>query len=535
MPGIASAHRERPVTFPSGTGKVPEYRSDGPYLLVCKRDAVDFQRRISGFPEALREFNNRLFTECMENGYEHLQQAVDRTSQSGIHILMLPGLYREDPSLGVAEEACARLATEVVLLFEQQMACRHVQNLVAIFGIEDLQIEGTGAGPDDVVIDAAFQKLNAVRADRANGFYVRNLTVQRSLFNGLYILETDGFVIDRVAGRWNDEYGFLTFASDHGLYTSCEAYGNGDAGIYPGGTSDINRDRGFDVERYAIEIKDCRSHHNTLGLSGTAGNSVYAHDNRFDSNATGISLDSAYPDHPGLPQNHVRFERNLIHANNVNYFRYVSNGTCRRPYAERGYEQGVVCPALAVPVGTGVVVAGGNYNLFQDNWVYDNGRAGFMQFWVPAFVRAESSIEKQFDTSHFNRYLRNRLGVAPNGEGQPNRVDYWWDRQGEGNCWDAGSEGIKSDPSSLSGCDSPSGWHHRYMPDFGNLANLASCAMYDRQQEGPLTVCDWLVDPPARGELRLGWWLLNPALIAVLTIGLLTALHKLRYNSRGTS
>ena len=31
-------------------------------------------------------------------------------------------------------------------------------------------------------------------------------------------METDGFVIDSVVGRWNDEYGFLTFADDHGLY-----------------------------------------------------------------------------------------------------------------------------------------------------------------------------------------------------------------------------------------------------------------------------------------------------------------------------
>ena len=37
-PGAESAHRERPVGFPDGTRSVPEYRSDGPYLVVCNND-----------------------------------------------------------------------------------------------------------------------------------------------------------------------------------------------------------------------------------------------------------------------------------------------------------------------------------------------------------------------------------------------------------------------------------------------------------------------------------------------------------------
>jgi hypothetical protein len=34
---------------------------------------------------------------------------------------------------------------------------------------------------------------------------------------GVYVLDTDGFVIDRVASGYSREYGFLTFANDHGL------------------------------------------------------------------------------------------------------------------------------------------------------------------------------------------------------------------------------------------------------------------------------------------------------------------------------
>jgi hypothetical protein len=99
-----------------------------------------------------------------------------------------------------------------------------------VLGKSNLQIEGTGAKPDDVVIDAQFRRLNAIRADRADGVYLRNFMTQRTTFNGVYIMESDGFAIDRLTSRWNDEYGFLTFADDHGLYADCEAYGNGDSG-----------------------------------------------------------------------------------------------------------------------------------------------------------------------------------------------------------------------------------------------------------------------------------------------------------------
>jgi hypothetical protein len=77
-------------------------------------------------------------------------------------------------------------------------------------------------------------------------------------------MESDGFVIDTMVGRWNDEYGFLTFAGDHGLYTDCEAYGNGDSGVYPGAAQNVNPSAAT-TDRYAIEIRRCRSHDNLLG------------------------------------------------------------------------------------------------------------------------------------------------------------------------------------------------------------------------------------------------------------------------------
>ena len=416
-----------------------------------------------------------------------MQAAVDSVRRPGTRIRVLPGRYLERPSLRRLSRACRKLKRQNrPLTYKEELRCPHVSNLVAILGdrkdkgiacnrerLCDLQITGTGARPEDVVFDARWKKHNVIRADRADGIYVRNITVQHAPDNGLYILETDGFVIDRSLGRWTDDYGFLTFATDHGLYKRCEAYGNSDGGVYPGSASP------HQGARVSVEIRRCNSHHNTLGYSGTAGNSTYVHDNRFHHNITGATMDSLYPNHPGLPQNSARFVENRIYSNNSNYYRFIRNGACDKPYRKR--RNGVVCPTVPAPIGVGILVAGGNANVFVRNWIYDNWRYGTMLFWGPALVRGEYSGE-QYDTSHFNRQLRNSMGRSPRGRSRPNGLDFWWDEEGSGNCWGRnvpirGRE-ITSDPDDLPNCNR--------MPVFspGNSAkhaSIASCATYDRK------------------------------------------------------
>ncbi|MPZ26397.1 MAG: hypothetical protein GEV12_08060 [Micromonosporaceae bacterium] len=505
-PGAGQAHEEREITFPDGTGSAPTHRTSGPQLLVCKTDRADFETRVAGFDRPLRERNLTLFDQCQDDGFRHLQEAVD-AAEPGTIVRVLPGLYREEPSLAPPTGQCAAIDAPFssdqryqVLSYQQQVACPHEQNLVAVLGKRDLQIEGTGAGPEDVVVDAQFRKLNAIRADRADGFYLRNLTAQRTTFNAVYVIETDGFVIDRAVGRWNDEYGFLVFANDHGLLTDCEGYGNGDSAIYPGASSDINADAGHAVERYAVEITGCYGHHNLLGYSGTAGNSVWAHDNVFTDNAAGVATDSAFPDHPGMPQNHALFERNVIGDNNQDYYRYVRDGTCLKPYEQRGYEDGVVCPAVGLPAGTGVINPGGNYNIWRDNWVYGHDYAGFLTSWVPGFVRGDGGWSAQFDTSHHNRYLGNRMGLTPDGAASPNRLDFWWDGQGRGHCWQAASgagagAGGSAEPRTLPACGSdqlPAGLPiTRFVAEPGKLLKLYVCAEYSQAEQSLPVNCEW--------------------------------------------
>jgi hypothetical protein len=526
----AWAHEERPVDPPNGSGRVPAYRTADPDLVVCKSDRPDFERRIAAFPADLRARNEALFERCQRDGVRHLQDAVNRVNRGYMSIAILPGLYQEEPSLAEPSGDCATLDApraalgHQILSYQQQAACPHNQNLVAIIGIQNLQIEGTGQSPLDVIVDAQYRRLNAIRADLADGIYLRNFTVQRTTFNSVYVLGADGFVIDTMVTRWNDEYGFLTFASDHGLYTGCESYGNGDSGIYPGGTANINRDRGHNVLRYAVEVRNCRSYHNMVGYSGTAGNSVWVHDSEFFDNMAGVSMDSAFPNHPGLPQNHALFERNTIRNNNEDYFRYVKDGTCAKPSAERGYENGVVCPAVGLPVGTGIITAGGNYNIFRNNRIEGHHRSAFALFAVPAFLRGEHATGKQFDTSHHNRYFGNQL--------VSNTMAVWWDGQGRGNCWqpDAGTSSPRRLPSCGSSRDEVAGPSHRLLAEPVKLATLYACNGYDLVARRLPGGCDWY-GATGLGRIEVQLALAGSVLLGI--IGVLLWWRWLRRNRAG--
>jgi len=504
VPSLASAHAERPVEFPPGIGSVPAYRTEGPYFVVCKPDTPD---RIAALPSDLRAWNEALYRACREHGFAHIQAAVDAVPQPGWRILVQPGVYREEPSLAAPTGACADLQGKAILEYEEHVFCPHLQNLIAILGDDPedpdrlctterlcrLQIEGTGAKPEDVLLDGDFHKLNVLRADRADGFYLRNVLVQKSLFNAVYVMEQDGFVIDHVVGRWNDEYAFLTFAVDHGLYEDCEGYGNGDSAVYPGSASDLHG------ARWSVEITRCNGHHNALGYSGTAGNSVWVHDNDFHDNAAGISMDSVFPGHPGLPQDSARFERNRVFDNNNDYFDNFlgPEAPCSKPIAERDWTGwGTVCPTPPIPVGTGILVAGGNHNTFASNWIYDNWRTGTMLFTVPAVFRNEMDPQKQLDTSHFNQYVGNVMGVAPDGTRFPNGVDFWWDEGGNGNCWQGNVDpgGVTSDPppALLPSCDAiPLG----HPPSPLKTGFLVPCGQYNRTSNHHPPGCDWMTAP----------------------------------------
>lgn len=537
----ASAHEEREASFPDGAGKRPAYLGlDNPrHRVVCRPDSAE---RIAKMPAGpLKRRNKALLRECE---FGSIQDAINSIKQRRTSVYVLPGYYTERKWARTRKSSyCANLKTDsddplplssyigslsspdsgadetgpIALSYADQVRCPHNLNLISIFGDQTpdddsikcdsrfcgTQLVGTGRRRTDVLIDNRFAKLNAIRADRAGGVYFRNFTVQQAEFNALYVLETDGFVVDRVVARGNDEYGILAFASDHGLIQHTNTYWNGDSGIYPGSASDVNGDNDeFKPTRYSIEIRHNKSHHNALGYSGTAGNSVWAHHNDFYKNATGIATDSLFPGHPGLPQDHARWSQNRIFSNNENYYeRYVDTGICAKPMKERGYMKGTVCPVIPTPVGTGVLIAGGNFNSTDNNWIYDNWRNGTMQFWVPSPLRDEYDPSKLYDTSNGNRTFDNQMGIRPDGTVAHNGLDHWWDDQGTGNCWEGNKSSREGGVATTNFVADPgpcADGGSQFLPGLPvKDAGFLSCSQYDRNdptwRHPP--GCEWFETP----------------------------------------
>jgi hypothetical protein len=431
----------------------------------------------------LKKLNKRFAKKC---DYDSIQDAVNDSGNND-RIVIMPGLYTEPDSLAQPEDdpACANLKEDSdhgtgAVPYRYQAACPNDQNLIAIIGREaadvgtpvvspstdrhgipdegrcircNLQIEGSGVQPEDVTIDAgngpsangpeAGQgKDVGIRAERADGFYLRNVTLQHAEEHGVYPIEVDGYAIDRVRMAFNHEYGHLSFSSDHGLVKNCDALGSGDAGVYPGAAAQTGEQTVEGKRRFNQEIRKCDLHHNTLGSSGSMGDAVHFHDNHFYDNVVGLSVDSiSAAGHPGYPQDSILVEDNRIYSNNLN------------PYqGDVGFD-----PTVDAAVGVGAWVAGGNANVFRDNHIYDNWRRGVMLFQVPDGIGCDldqpqqTCSPEQFpeqSNSHRNRFFDNVMGVAPKGAKRvrggyggagpaPNGVDFWWgDQEGDrNNCW----------------------------------------------------------------------------------------------------
>src|SRR5437764_2719076 len=435
--------------------------------------------------------NRRLYARCR---FHEIQPAVT-ASHNNDRVVIMPGVYTEPESRAVPAfpPECDKYRVESdhgagAVPYEYQFHCPNAQSLVAVIGRAlgpgqdpptsptgrpdphgipnlgpcircNMQIEGSGVNADDTVIDAGNaasgngapidpKKDVGLKADRADGIVIRDLTVRHAAEHDVYILETDGYRMSRMKYFYAGEYGALMFTSDHGLTDTCEAAGNGDSGVYPGGAPDTGarRDTTFYPDfRLNQEITHCDSHHNNLGYSGTMGNATHVVDNNFYDNTTGIATDSFFAGgHPGYPQDSALFERNRIYSNNFNVYGPNSD----------------VKSAVPVPIGVGILIAGGDDDTVRGNYIYDNWRRGTMLMSVPDAISCAPNTAGTAPpctpggaatTSNDNTYTKNVMSRTPAGKQIPNGVDFWWDEyaSNHGNCWRTDNKGQDGKPDSF--------------------------------------------------------------------------------------
>jgi hypothetical protein len=480
--------------------------------------------------------------------FREIQPAV-MASRNNDRVVVMPGLYEEPTARKqpTQDPACKKYETggdhpgqtTGALSYAWQWHCPNDQNLIAVLGRKpgkdppphpplwnrhgipdvgpcvrcNLQLEGSGVSADDVIVEAGdaskgnggpngvgHKKDVAIRADRADGFVLRNLTVRHAGEHGIYVLESDGYLLDRFKAYYSRLYGVLTFVEDHGIVQNCDTVGHGDSGVYPGAAleSGVQRPVGAPF-RYNQLIRWCDMHHNLAGYSGTNGNAIHLRQNEIYENSIGVQTDVVTgAGHPGFPGDSGLFEENNIHANNFN------------PYAEGSDIE----PSFPFPVGTGMWIAGGNHHVMRGNYVYDNWRRGFMLFAVPdSLICGPDSGNQQagcepekFNTSHYNQYYDNHMGISPTGAVLPNGTDFWWDQFGgnRGNCWfrNSGPAPITTDPATgLPDCDD--GKDPALSVGTGNPKNegeLLSCFVNFTTGNYQGGACPWFTPPSKPGS-----------------------------------
>jgi hypothetical protein len=457
--------------------------------------------------------------------FKSIQAAINK-SRNNDRVVIMPGKYVEPKSRAkpTDDPKCAQYKEESddgqgAATFRYQVKCPNDQNLIYIQGRAltddpvpfpprenrrglpdegpcvrcNVQIDGSGAKPEDVVIDLAKDtkaklrgpsdplKEVGIRADRADGLVIRNITATHAAEHGIYVHETDGYLISHVKYFYNKEYGGLMFASDHGLTADCEGVGHGDAAVYPGGAPDTAEQTQEPRRRVNNTITRCDVHHNTLGYSGTMGNGTRVVNSDFYDNSTAIATDSFYAGgHPGYPQDGATFEKNRIYSNNFNSFLASSD----------------VEPKVPVPVGVGILIAGGNGNEVRGNRIYDNWRRGTMLINVPDSFSNQNATTAN-TVSHRNRFHDNVVGIAPDGTKLPNGVDFWWDEAPaqEDNCWFSNGAATTDPPAPLmpENCDNTSLPTPGYGAKFGG--ELAPCAASIEGGSYDANSCPWFRTP----------------------------------------
>jgi hypothetical protein len=495
--------------------------------------------------------------------YRSIQKAVFDSGNND-RIVIMPGVYTEPNSRRqpTFDPKCKKYLTDtdfggggpVGLSYRYQYHCPNDQALINILGRKpgkgapppplpdrhgipdlgpcircNLQIEGSVPNPGATVIDSGDKSAGnggpsavgskkdvALKADRADGFVLRNVTVRHAKEHDVYVLETDGYLLDRVQLYYAGEYGALQFTSDHGLVEHCDGVGNGDSAIYPGGAPETDddpapnapdaRDTSFYPRaRLNQTIRYCDLHHNNMATSGTMGNGVHILHNNIYGNTAGIVTDSFYAGgHPGFPQSGAVFEKNNVYSNNFDDYAPKSD----------------VTSATGVPLGTGILIAGGNGDVVRDNHIWNNWRRGTMLLAVPDAISCAPgtqtcTIANASSDSFGNRYYDNVMGRSPGGKVKPNGVDFWWDEfpTNTGNCWfnNRGMDGTNatwtSDPPRA---PTPNQALPGFMPEscgsptnvgLGNLVKevtLLTCAQAAIGDQS----CEWYTEPPKPTKTR---------------------------------
>ncbi|HEU5379255.1 MAG TPA: right-handed parallel beta-helix repeat-containing protein [Ktedonobacteraceae bacterium] len=194
-----------------------------------------------------------------------------------------------------------------------------------------------GRNRQQVILDGNFQLGNGFTVV-ANNVVLENMTARYYIGNGFYWTGVKGFRGSYLTAYSNGDYGIYAYNSSVGQFDHDLGAGSPDAGFYVGACHPCH-----------VLVTHVLSEGNALGFSGTnAGGDLVLRDSIWRNNRTGL-LPNSLDSEPNPPQDGATILNNLIENNN----------NSNAPAKDLEY------PAF----GSGIIVAGGNDNVIQNNRV----------------------------------------------------------------------------------------------------------------------------------------------------------------------
>lgn len=219
-----------------------------------------------------------------------------------------------------------------------------------------------GLDRNEVILDGDYRLDNGIMALGADQVVMENMTARNYLVNGFYWTGAHGYRGSYLTAHNNGDYGIYAFDSRFGQFDNSYASGSPDSGFYIGQCRPC----------HAL-ITNVISEFNGLGYSGTnAGGNLTIMNSLWQHNLGGIvpnTLDSQ----DYAPQGGTRIVNNVV----------IHNGDVRATGARITY------PAM----GGGILIAGGNDNVVEGNWVVGNPTYG---------IGIMPNIDRNFWTAHNN-------------------------------------------------------------------------------------------------------------------------------------
>ena len=271
-------------------------------------------------------------------------------------------------------------------------------------------------------------KKDVIRADRADGFYLRNMWIEQGAFNDVDVVETNGFKLRQLVTPYGAE---LRRAHLRLRPRALRAHRGVRQrrlrhlpGLGPRGPLQALRHR--DPQR---ELAPQRAR--LLGHGGQrhvhAQLEVPPQQRRHLRRLVRVR-----------PSGHAAGLLEVGHQRGLLEQRRTTSPTTAtrtaRTRRSRSARETIVCPQFQVPVGSGFILYGVNDNLDLEQQHLRQLALGRAPVLGAGGIRGENDPAKQFDTSNGNKFIRNQLGYD-DGRRQPNGTDFFWDENGIGNCW----------------------------------------------------------------------------------------------------